>query len=92
MRNTIWVAAIKRHPAGAKLPRHLLALRFCLFPLDFLRWRLAEKIGYDPFSDTWAIHGIRYSGEALRHLANANGEIYRIRRDGDIVTLERMDK
>lgn len=70
------------------LPQWVIALRFVLFPLDSLYWRLSKSRGYQPASDTWLIEGIRVSGRAMRMLSRAQGETYRITRTGETLTLE----
>jgi hypothetical protein len=50
-----------------------------------------EHRGYHWPSNTWTIYGVRYSDKALRMLADSDGEIYKIKRDGSVVTLERVD-
>lgn len=88
MRCMIWNWLRSHHPEGVILPFWLLASYSILYPLDFLRWRLGMNTGYRFESNTWAIYGVRYSASALRQLAKAQGEIYRITRTGDTVSLE----
>ena len=90
MRKFIWKLATKNHPEGCILPPHLLMLRSILYPLDWFYWHMSKTRGYQFESDTWNIEGIKYTGDALRALANAQGEIYKITRTGDCVTLERV--
>lgn len=91
MRNKIWKYAIKNYPEGVILTRWLMVVRAILFPLDTFCWRYGSRHGYNPRYDEWRINGIRYTGAALRALAEAQGEIYRITRTGECVTLERVD-
>jgi len=67
-------------------------MRAILFPLDFFFWRMSQTRGYQYESDTWMIEGVRYSGDALRWLAKAQGETYRVERIGDTVKLTRCTK
>lgn len=90
MRDSLWRYAIKNHPAGTILTGPLLALRAVLYPLDFFYWKMSKTRGYQLESDTWIIEGVRYTGEALRALANAKGETYRITRTRGCITLERV--
>lgn len=83
-----WVKGDLRE--GSLLPRRLLVLRAILFPLDFFYWRMNKGCGYRAEDDTWNIHGVRYTEEALRTLANAHGEVYRVTRTGECVTFERI--
>ena len=72
------------------LPIWLQVIHAVLYPLDYLYWRLGEARGYQWESDTWVIEGVRYSGEALRALAAAQGEVYKITRTGDCITVARI--
>lgn len=91
MRDMIWKKATTNYPEGQILNRRLIFLRWILFPVDCLFWQMNEHRGYHWPSNTWTIHGVRYSDKALRMLSDSDGEIYKIKRDGDIVTLERVD-
>lgn len=90
MRNTIWTWFRQKLPEGMILPWWALMVRAVLFPLDFFYWRMSKARGYQWQSDTWIIEGVTYSGEALRRLAKAQGEIYRVTRLGETVVLERV--
>lgn len=92
MRDLIWRAALKNHPEGQILTLPLLALRVILFPLDFFYWRMSETRGYCWRSNTWNIHGVKYTDAALRALADAQGEVFKVTRSGECVTLERIDR
>ena len=75
---------------GCELPRWLVAVRWVLLPIDTMFWRMERQRGYQFERDTWMIGGVRYTGAALRMLAAAQGETYRITRMGEVVTLERV--
>lgn len=90
MRNTIWRFVRSRLPEGMILPWWALTIRAVLFPLEFFYWRMRKRTGYRWEDDTWLINGVRYSGEAMRWLAKAKGETYRIERTGDTVTMTRV--
>ncbi len=91
MRDQFWKLVTAKHPEGMILPRWLIVVRAILYPLDTFYWRYGSKHGYNPQYDEWRIHGVRYTGAALRALAEAQGETYRITRAGERVTLERVD-
>lgn len=91
MRDKLWKLATAKHPEGRILPLWLLVIRASLYPLDFFYWKVSENRGYQWQSNTWNIHGVKYSDEALRALAEAQGETYRVSRTGECVTLERVD-
>ena len=90
MRHSLWHLARLAIPAGELLPWWLLVIRAILFPLDFFYWRMSLRQGYQVENNTWLIHGVRYSGNALRSLADAEGEIFRISRNGETMTIERV--
>ena len=77
-------------PDGCILPPWAVAIRWVLFPLDSAYWTMSRTRGYQWQSDTWLIEGVQYTGAAMRLLANADGETYRITRDGGAVMLERV--
>ena len=77
-------------PEGCILPPWAVALRWLLFPLDSAYWTMSRSRGYQWRSDTWLIEGVHYTGAAMRALACADGEVYRITRSGDTVMLERV--
>ncbi|MCA9340430.1 MAG: hypothetical protein KDA17_05940 [Candidatus Saccharibacteria bacterium] len=91
MRNWIWKRATANYPEGQILNKPLIILRWILFPVDSLFWRMNEHRGYHWPSNTWTIFGVRYSDKALRMLADSGGETYKIKREGDCVILERVD-
>jgi len=91
VRARLWEWASARHSEVVILPRWLLVIRATLYPLDFFYWKMSKSRGYQWQSNTWNIHGVRYTDEGLRALADARGEIYRITRTGESVTLERVD-
>lgn len=90
MRDMIWNAVRSKVPEGMILPWWALTVRAALFPLDFFYWRMSQTRGYQWQNDTWLIEGVTYSGTALRYLAKAQGEMYRVTRTGETVTLERV--
>jgi hypothetical protein len=67
-----------------------LGLRAVLFPLDFFYWKMSQSRGYDPDTDTWTIEGVCYSANALRDIPHAEGEVYRVTRNGRVVVFERI--
>lgn len=92
MRNLIWRFALQNHPEGQILSLPLLVLRALLFPLDFFYWRMSEARGYCWRSNTWNIHGIRYTAETLKALAEAQDQVFRVTKVNGCVTLERIDR
>lgn len=90
MREAIWNWVRSGIPEGTILPWWALTVRAVLYPLDFLYWRMSKNRGYQYERDCWLIDGVTYSGEALRWLAKAQGETYRVTRTGETVTLERV--
>jgi len=88
MRQSIWRKVEYTLAEGAKIPRWALVLRAVLFPLKALHRCMGKNHGYQWETDTWLIEGVKYSGKAMRALANADGETYRIRCDGDCLVVE----
>ncbi len=90
MRNYLWKLARSKYPEDMILPRWLLCIRTILFPLNSFYWCMSKTEGYQFESDTWLIAGIRYSAPALRALAEAQGETFKITRTGETLTAERV--
>jgi hypothetical protein len=92
MRNKIWRWSTRKLPEGVMMPWWALAIRAALFPIKFLVWRANRDMGgYCWETDTWLIEGVRYSGAGLHALAQAQGEVYRITRTGNTITVERVE-
>lgn len=90
MRAAIWKRARRGVPLGQLLPVWLLAVRALLYPIEFLQWRITRWHGWQYETDEYRLYGIRFSQPAIRALADADGEVYRITRRGEVVTLERV--
>jgi hypothetical protein len=90
MRYSIWKFACRSVPEGTILPNWLIALRAMLFPLDLFYWKMSKSRGYDFRTDTWVIHGIRFSGSAMMSIAKAEGQVFKITRTGETLTFERI--
>lgn len=90
MRKVIWSFVTKNLPEGVLLPWWALMVMGALFPLQFFYWRISNTTGYQWQTDTWKIDGATYSGRALWLLSKAQGEVYRVTRTGETVTLERL--
>lgn len=91
MRDKFWRFAVRNHPEGEILTWWLMTLRTILFPLDTFYWRYGSKNGYDLRRNEWNIHGIKYTDEALRALSKSQGEVFKITKVGESITLERID-
>ncbi|MBL4864908.1 MAG: hypothetical protein JKY67_00855 [Pseudomonadales bacterium] len=90
MRKEIWKIAVGKHPQGTIMPRRLLVLRAVLYPLKTFYWKMNQSNGYQVNIDIWIIDGVKYSGVMLRAMAEAQGETYKMTRNGEIITLERV--
>ncbi|NBW57456.1 hypothetical protein EBR43_06675 [bacterium] len=74
-------------PEGEVLPNWAICLNFIIFPIHSLGWLLTKPNHYDIYTDTYVIHGVRYSGKFLRTLASPNPDsYYRVYRIGDFVS------
>lgn len=91
MRNKLWKLAVGKHPEAEILTRWLIVVRALLYPMDTFYWKMSEGRGYQWRTRTWIIHGVHYHDDALRALAKAQGETYRITRTGKCVNLERLE-
>ena len=94
MRDKIWKWVISKQPEGSILPRWAKAIRVILHPINTLFWmvcRYGLQVRYNPLCDEWNIYGVRYSGSVLRVLSMAEGGVYKITRDGDVVIFMHVD-
>ena len=72
------------------LPWWARCIRFVLFPVEVFGWALTRQNHYDILTDTYLIHGMRFSGRCFELLA-AEGEcVYKFKREGDLVVAERI--
>jgi hypothetical protein len=85
-----WLRECLNVPEGIILPWWMQVIYALLFPLKFMHWRVEQKEGYQWRTDTWRIDGVQYSAAGLRGLAEAQGEIYRVTRSGETVTMEAL--
>lgn len=93
MREKFFYWIVRRYyDEGCVMPPWAVVLRWALLPLDTLFWSMRQHRGYQFMEDIWLIEGVRYSAPALRMLANAQGELYRITRTGDVITLQRLSR
>lgn len=90
MRDVIWGWVRRGITEGMMLPWWALVVRVLLHPLDFIFWRMSQTRGYQPHNDTWLISGVVYSDLMMHLLAKSQGEIYRVTRQGNTVTLEKV--
>lgn len=90
MRESIWMWVSRNHPEGMVLTKWLYLIKAILFPLKFFYWKMSKAHGYQWETDTWNIEGVRYTGDALKAIAKAQGETYRITRINNYVTFERV--
>lgn len=92
MRNAIWELARRNHPEGEILTPWLKTVRWVLFPLDTLFWKMSCTRGYNWDIDVWIIDGVHYSGKAMRLFAKSAGEVYRVERVGNTITLRLLER
>ena len=90
MRDMLWNVVRSKVTEGEILPWWARWVWATLYPVDFFYWRVGQTTGYQPDRDVWLIKGVTYSGSALRRLAKAQGETYRITRIGETVVLEQV--
>lgn len=72
------------------MPWWAIVIRWILYPLDTFYWKISMSNGYDLRTNTWNIHGVRFSEEALYRIAKSVGAVYKITANDGIVTLERL--
>jgi hypothetical protein len=90
MRQAVWKWARRGVPEGQIMPLWLMMVRAALYPIEFLQWRIGKWHGWQYESDTYRIYGVTYSMAGLRALSEADGELYRITRRGEVVIVEQV--
>ena len=58
-----WVKRVSGVKEGQIIPRHLMPVKFVLFPIRSIRWAMNEGDGYQLMHDTWKINGLEFSSE-----------------------------
>lgn len=86
IRERLWRCATAKLPPGQMLPRWAILLRWALFPLDSLYWRLTSQRGYQWMANSWMIGGLNWSDDELVKAAHRPG-LYLITKQGDTVSL-----
>ena len=92
-RSDLFYSVVSRYVSdGCVLPWWALGLRALLFPLEMLGYLLTRANHYDVMADIYVIHGVRYCGKVFRVFAAPDEKyLYRIVRNGDVVTIERVE-
>jgi len=93
LKQKIWywfVEKIAKVKEGEMYPLYLRVLYFFVFPLRWLRWKLNEKEGYQPYRDLWIIGGQEYSGAFFRFLNYKENKLFRIKKVNDYITIEEV--
>ena len=92
MRGKIWKRVTKNQVEAAMLSRRLIIIKSILYPLEMFYLRMSKRHGYQFMSDTWVIDGIRYPSQTFRTLSSSGGEAFRVKRNGEVLTLEPLDE
>lgn len=88
----LWSFFLRWHTVGTLLPWWLVAIRAVLFPLSFFYWRLSKHNGYQYETDSWLIHGVRYSGDFFRTFSLPSGDrVFRFARENETIIIEQVD-
>jgi len=77
-------------PECVVLPWWARCIRFVLFPVEVFGWALTRQNHYDILTDTYLIHGVRFSGRCFELLAAEGKCVYKFKREGDLVVAERI--
>jgi hypothetical protein len=75
-------------PAGAFLPWWARCLRFLFLPVETLGYFLTRPNHWDPLSDTFVIHGVRYSAAVFTELGFPVDRLYRFKKEGNVLTIQ----
>jgi len=87
VRNKLWFWCVRNHDMGCILPWYLVLARAVLYPVDSFQWFVCTNSRYDIRTDTYIIGGVRFSYKALMALAHSDGEIFRVHRAGEWLTV-----
>ncbi len=88
MKKYIWKLCTRAWPEGQILPFWALVVRAILYPLNTFYWQMSKSRGYDWLTNNWNVDGVKWSGVALRHMASAQGVIFKITTTNGITTIE----
>jgi hypothetical protein len=86
LRHRVW-----KVEEGCMAPRSLIVIYYILFPLNWLYEKRAN-VRYNAWYNTYTLHGIEFSAEFFRMLADKrnNGRIIKIETDGKYCTFTRL--
>lgn len=88
-----WILKTVKYPEGTRLSFFLKCVYCLLFPLQFMCWQINKGAGYQIQTDTWIIHGKKYSGSMFRYLAIGNDQTFKIiNRDDGIITIRSINE
>ena len=88
MRQSLYLFIIRRllkTEEGMKLTRMGRVIWRCLFPLKALYYKVADKEGYQPISNTWIIHGMRFSDDAFIFMKESGA--FKVTQRNGVITL-----
>jgi len=80
---------------GQMLPWYMIALRYVLFPVDTLYWRLSQTRGYQLRSNSWLIEGCHFSNYFFQMLCREKTPTcwFRVvKRENGYIEIERRDQ
>ncbi|MDD5151463.1 MAG: hypothetical protein PHC28_13475 [Flavobacterium sp.] len=87
-----WFKSKSKVEHGEIVPTWLFFIKIILFPEQFLYYYIGKHTGYDFNTDTWNIHGIRYSDELLGDLGMLyNGLFTVVKRENGCITIHRLE-
>ncbi len=84
------VRDLMKHPEAQILPAWGVALHWLLFPLLSLRYWNDGRNGYDVRSDTWRIHGLKFTGSYFYRMGQVGRtfKVVSVGEDGTITLQE----
>lgn len=83
---------LRNHPEGEILPRWARIVRAFLFPIQAIYWTHWDKFGYDIYTDTYKLNGVRISLQGLYLLSRSDGQLFRATRTGDTITITHIQE
>ena len=73
-----WFLTVCAISQGQIIPRWLRIVRGILMPISTLRWWLIRTEGYQIHTNTWVIHGVRYTDDYFKHMSKPDGRWFRV--------------
>ena len=90
VRYHLWHFLCRNREEGTLLPKRLLFCWAILFPGDFIFYQLGKRRGYDPASDCYIAHGVRFHSNFLFMISHQEGMCFKVTKKNGAICLEEI--